>query len=117
MVRRRSTVRFRNGAPQDLACEARSEAHWTALILRCGWELLPYWEESGRSPSAGLCEIPVDAGSRFCFPGPVCGRGSGDWSPMRAATTAAGAVVLPIAALSVASTGPADGESDGRAVL
>ena len=52
MVRRRSTVRFRNGAPQEMACEARSEAYWTALILRCGWELLPYWEESGRSPSA-----------------------------------------------------------------
>ena len=49
MVRRRSTVRFRNGAPQELACEARSEAHWTAPILRGGWELLPYWEESGRS--------------------------------------------------------------------
>ena len=54
MVRRRSTVRFRNGAPQELACEARSEAHWTALILRCGWELFPCWEESGRSPSRGV---------------------------------------------------------------
>jgi hypothetical protein len=53
MVRRRSTVRFRNGAPQELTCEARSEAHWTALILRGGWELFPCWEESGRSPSAG----------------------------------------------------------------
>jgi hypothetical protein len=54
MVRRRSTVRFRNGAPQELTCEARSEAHWTAPILRDGWELLPYWEESGRSPPAAL---------------------------------------------------------------
>ena len=53
MVRRRSTVRFRNGAPQELTCEARSEAHWTALILRGGWELLPRWEESGRSSSGG----------------------------------------------------------------
>src|SRR5580704_9909822 len=55
MVRRRSTVLFRNGAPQELTCEARSEAHWTALILHCGWELSPYWEESGRSCSAGQC--------------------------------------------------------------
>jgi hypothetical protein len=31
MVRRRSTVRFRNGAPQKFTCEARSEAHWTVL--------------------------------------------------------------------------------------
>ena len=55
MVRRRSTVRFRNGAPSTgITCKARSEALWTALILRCGWELLPYWEESGRSPSAAL---------------------------------------------------------------
>jgi hypothetical protein len=51
MVRRRSTVRFRNGAPRELTCEPRSEAHWTALILRGGWELLPCWEEFGRSPS------------------------------------------------------------------
>ena len=61
MVRRRSTVRFRNGAPQELACEARSEAHWTALILRCGWELFPCWEESGRSPSAGQAGLAPSA--------------------------------------------------------
>jgi hypothetical protein len=58
MVRRRSTVRFRNGAPQELTCKARSEALWTALILRGAWELFPCWEESGRSgrdqPRLGL---------------------------------------------------------------
>jgi hypothetical protein len=57
MVRRRSTVRFRNGAHRELTCKARSEAHWTALILRAGWELFPYWEEFGRScPPAWVCE-------------------------------------------------------------
>ena len=51
MVRRRSTVRFRNGAPQELTCEARSEAHWTAPILRGGWGAVADVEEFGRSPS------------------------------------------------------------------
>jgi hypothetical protein len=57
MVRRRSTVRFRNRAPQELTCEARSEAHWTALILRGGWELLPCWKEFGRSPSVRALRV------------------------------------------------------------
>ncbi len=52
-------VRFRNGVPQELTCKARSEAHWTALILRRGWELFPCWEESGRSPSAGLAGLAL----------------------------------------------------------
>ncbi len=49
--------------------KTRSEAHLTALILRDGWELSPYWEESGRSfpRRAGLAL----AGSRLgegCHP-------------------------------------------------
>jgi hypothetical protein len=76
MVRRRSTVRFRNGAPQDLACEARSEAHWTALILRCGWELLPYWEESGRSCPPGPTE-QARSGPREGQPGGTAGLRDG----------------------------------------
>ena len=32
-----------------------SEAHCTALVLRCGWELFLCWEESGRSPPPGRC--------------------------------------------------------------
>ena len=32
-------------------CKSRSGAPRTALILRKGWELLPYWEEFGRSCS------------------------------------------------------------------
>src|SRR5205823_13249065 len=32
-----------------LRYKTKSEAHWTALILRYGWEPSPYWEESGRS--------------------------------------------------------------------
>src|SRR5690242_15662793 len=32
-------------------CKASSEALRTALILRSGWELSPYWEKSGRFPS------------------------------------------------------------------
>jgi eukaryotic-like serine/threonine-protein kinase len=39
-------------SPQKFTCRARSEAHWTALILHCGWELFPCWEDSGRSPPA-----------------------------------------------------------------
>jgi hypothetical protein len=30
-------------------CKARSEAPRTGLILCCGWELSPYWEQFGRS--------------------------------------------------------------------
>ncbi len=43
-------------------CKARSEAPRTALILRVGWELSPYWEKFGRLPFSALAclVIPVD---------------------------------------------------------
>ena len=44
-------------------CKARSEAPLTALILLAGWELFPYWEEFGRSPSP----------TRACISGPDIG--------------------------------------------
>jgi hypothetical protein len=68
MVRRRSTVRFRNG----LRYKTRSEAHWTALILRCGWELSSYWEESGRSCRPGT---RVPCGRSCLCPGRQSWRG------------------------------------------
>src|SRR6185437_15777839 len=57
MVRRRSTVRFRNGAP--LKDQVRSSLD--SSILRCGWELSPYWEESGRWCSSGPTELARSA--------------------------------------------------------
>jgi hypothetical protein len=55
----------RENVSTGITCKARSEAHWTALILRGGWELPPYWEEFGRScppsPPVGRADA---AGSR-----------------------------------------------------
>ena len=40
-------------------CKASSEAPRTALILRSGWGLSPYWEKSGRSSSRAQVGTPV----------------------------------------------------------
>jgi hypothetical protein len=47
-------------------CKTRSETPLTALILLDGWELSPYWEESGRS-----CSPARVAGLRAHRPRPV----------------------------------------------
>jgi hypothetical protein len=47
-------------------CKARSETPLTALILLGGWELSPYWEESGRS-----CSPARVAGPRAHRPRPA----------------------------------------------
>ena len=59
LARRRLTVRFRNGAPEELTCEARSEAHWTASILRGEWEFSPCWEEleNNRLLPVSVCRV------------------------------------------------------------
>ncbi len=46
-------------------CKASSEAPRTALILRVGWELSPYWEKFGRLPSPAGCPTPVREGNRI----------------------------------------------------
>ena len=66
MVRRRSTVRFRNGAP----LKDQVSAHCTAYPTpRTG--ALPYWEESGRSCPPGPTEQARSAreGHRVALPG------------------------------------------------
>jgi hypothetical protein len=46
--------------------KSRSEAPRTALILLCGWELLPSWEEFGRScPPARACIAGLRVGDEY----------------------------------------------------
>src|SRR5580693_3115003 len=46
--------------------KSRSEAPRTALILLCGWELSPYWEEFGRScPPARACIAGLGVGDEY----------------------------------------------------
>jgi hypothetical protein len=50
-------------------CKSRSQAPRIALILRCGWELSPYWEEFGRScfpPGRGAARADARGAERGC---------------------------------------------------
>jgi hypothetical protein len=53
----------RDGRMRELVSELATDAD------RCGWELSPYWEESGRSCSAGQQSSPGRSAAARC-----CGR-------------------------------------------